>query len=181
MRTEKRSAVCRDSVGNSLPFQALAQAEDFLMGLLVLAIFGVVLAGIMARFVFHMSLSWSTEVSVTLMIWMTFLGIAMGVRDRVHVSFELFEGRLAGTARVTMSFVQLLLMGFLLVVLAHGGYEFTKLGFEQLTPSGIPQWISFSAIPFGCMLGLLHLVVCAWDVAGGVEHESAHVHEEVGA
>ena len=179
MATEHRTSVRRDSLGEAPPLQALARAEDLLMALLVLAIFGVVLAGILARFAFHMSLSWSTEVSVTLMIWMTFLGIAMGVRDRVHVSFELFEGKLAGTARITMSFVQLLLMGFLLVVLAYGGYEFTKLGLEQLTPSGIPQWVSFSAIPVGCLLALLHLAVCAWDVARGVEHESAHAHEEV--
>jgi len=134
------------------------------MALLVIAIFGVVLAGILSRFVFHVSLSWTTEVSVTLMIWMTFLGIAIAVRDRVQVAFELFEGKLTGRWHVAVTLTQMLLMGFLLVSLAWGGWLFTQLGMEQQTPSGIPQWVSFAAVPVGSVLSLLHLTVCAWDV-----------------
>ena len=158
----------RDGINQTRAFRVLASAEDLLIAVLVFAIFCVVLAGILSRFVSHVSLSWNIEISVTLMIWMTFIGIAVGVRDKVHVAFELFEDKLSGRWLTFASLVQMLLMGFLLVALAWGGWQFTELGFNQLTPSGIAQWISFAAIPAGSALGLVHLAAHAWDVAAHV-------------
>ncbi|SAK72011.1 tripartite ATP-independent periplasmic transporter DctQ [Caballeronia pedi] len=182
MKPESHSRVARDSINNAAVFRVLASAEDMLIAVLVFAIFCVVLAGILSRFVFHVSLSWNIEVSVTLMIWMTFIGIAVGVRDRVHVAFELFEDRLSGRWLALASFVQMLLMGFLLVALAWGGWQFTQLGLDQITPSGIPQWISFAAIPAGSALGLLHLLVNAWDLAAsaGLDARAPQGHSHTG-
>ena len=180
MTPESLASARRASVGESRAFRVLAHVEDGLITMLVLAIFGIVLAQVLARFVFHVSLSWTTEISVTTMIWLTFLGIAVGVRDRVHVSFELFEDRLTGRAQTILRSLQLVVMGFLLVVLSYGGYELVKLGIDQVTPSGVPQWVSFSAIPVGCTLGLVHLAVNAWDlVTGGDTGAAAQYESEV--
>ncbi|SAL00622.1 tripartite ATP-independent periplasmic transporter DctQ [Caballeronia fortuita] len=182
MKPQPLSPAPRDGINQTRAFRVLASVEDLLIAVLVFAIFCVVLAGILSRFVFHVSLSWNIEISVTLMIWMTFIGIAVGVRDKVHVAFELFEDKLSGRWLTCASLVQMLLMGFLLVALAWGGWQFTELGFSQLTPSGIPQWISFAAIPAGSALGLLHLAAHAWDVAAHVDLDSGahrgHGHTE---
>ncbi|CAD6549652.1 hypothetical protein LMG28727_04995 [Paraburkholderia kirstenboschensis] len=176
MKPDSRSRVSRDSINNTAALCVLASVEDMLIAVLVFAVFCVVLAGILSRFVFHVSLSWNIEVSVTLMIWMTFIGIAVGVRDKVHVAFELFEDKLRGRWLVLASFVQMLLMGFLLVSLAWGGWQFMQLGLNQMTPSGIPQWISFAAIPAGSALGLLHLLAHAWDLAVNVDLDTGAQH-----
>jgi TRAP-type C4-dicarboxylate transport system permease small subunit len=186
MKPDSRSRVSPDGINNTAALRVLASVEDMLIAVLVFAIFCVVLAGILSRFVFHVSLSWNIEVSVTLMIWMTFIGIAVGVRDKVHVAFELFEEKLSGRWLVMASFVQMLLMGFLLVALAWGGWQFTQLGLDQITPTGIPQWISFAAIPAGSALGLLHLAAHAWDLAAHADLDSAqhghnHGHTETRA
>jgi TRAP-type C4-dicarboxylate transport system permease small subunit len=182
MKSESRSSVSPDGLNQTAAFRVLARVEDLLIAMLVFAIFCVVLAGILSRFVFHVSLSWNIEVSVTLMIWMTFIGIAVGVRDRVHVAFELLEDKLSGRWLVLVSLVQMLLMGFLLVALAWGGWQFMQLGLNQTTPSGIPQWISFAAIPAGSALGLVHLLAHAWDIAAhaGLDAgaEASHGHTE---
>lgn len=178
MTPESLVSTRRASIGESRAFRVLAHVEDGLITILVFAIFAIVLAAVIARFG-GVSLSWTTEISVTTMIWLTFLGMAIGVRDRVHVSFELFEDTLSGAARTFLLAIQLLVMGFLLVVLAYGGYELMTLGFEQVTPSGIPQWVSFSAIPVGSTLGLVHLAVNAWDLVTGVDPEAAHNDSDV--
>ncbi|WP_250529348.1 TRAP transporter small permease [Caballeronia sp. ATUFL_F1_KS4A] len=181
MKPDPRSREPRDSINKVAVLRVLASVEDLLIAVLVFAIFCVVLAGILSRFVFHVSLSWNIEVSVTLMIWMTFIGIAVGVRDKVHVAFELFEDKLSGRWLALASFAQMLLMGFLLVALTWGGWQFMQLGLNQMTPSGIPQWISFAAIPAGSALGLLHLAAHAWDLAAHANLESAqhgHGHTE---
>jgi TRAP-type C4-dicarboxylate transport system permease small subunit len=173
MMPDSRTPAPRASVGESRLFRALAHAEDGLIILLMLTIFGIVLAGVLSRFVFQASLSWTTEFSVTAMIWLTFLGIAVGVRDRVHVSFELLEDKLDGMKLTILRFVQVVVMGFLLIMLSYGGYELVSLGINQVTPSGIPQWVAFAAIPLGCGLGLVHLAVNAWDLVTGVDPGSA--------
>ncbi len=187
MKPDPCSRAPRDSINKIAALRMLASVEDMLIAVLVFAIFCVVLAGILSRFVFHVSLSWNIEVSVTLMIWMTFIGIAVGVRDKVHVAFELFEDKLSGRWLALASFVQMLLMGFLLIALAWGGWQFMQLGLDQMTPSGIPQWISFAAIPAGSALGLLHLLAHAWDLAvnvdldAGAQHGHGHGHTETRA
>ena len=98
------------------------------------------------------------------------------MRDKVHVAFELFEDKLSGRWLMLASLVQMLLMGFLLVALAWGGWQFTQLGLNQMTPSGIPQWISFAAIPAGSALGLLHLVAHACDIAAHADAGAQHGH-----
>ena len=69
-----------------------------------------------------------------------------------------------------------------LIPLAWGGWQFTALGFNQLTPGGIAQWISFAAIPAGSALGLVHLAAHAWDVAANVDLDNGahrgHGHTE---
>ncbi|BAO90824.1 TRAP transporter small permease [Caballeronia cordobensis] len=188
MKPDPQSRVSRDGINNTAALRVLANVEDMLIAVLVFAIFCVVLAGILSRFVFHVSLSWNIEVSVTLMIWMTFIGIAVGVRDKVHVAFELFEDKLSGRWLMLASLFQMLLMGFLLIALAWGGWKFMQLGLDQMTPSGIPQWISFAAIPAGSALGLLHLAAHAWDLAAhaGLDaapqgHNQNHGHTETRA
>jgi TRAP-type C4-dicarboxylate transport system permease small subunit len=182
MKSQPQTPLPREGINRTAAFRVLASVEDLLIAVLVFAIFCVVLAGILSRFVFHVSLSWNIEVSVTLMIWMTFIGIAVGVRDRVHVAFELFEDKLSGRWLVLAMLVQMLLMGFLLVSLAWGGWQFMQLGLNQVTPSGIPQWVAFAAIPAGSALGLLHLVAHAWDLLAHVDLDAGaqrgHGHTE---
>lgn len=158
----------------------IARVEDGVIALLSFAIFTVVLIAVLSRFIFHAPLSWTTEVSVTLMIWLTFLGIAVGVRDRAHVTFELLDDQLTGVWKVLVQCGQVVIMGFLLVVITYGGFNLVKLGMGQTTPAGFPQWISFSALPVGCLLGLAHLVGVAWGVITRPDAREESIGSEVG-
>lgn len=155
----------------SWPIRLIFGFEDAVLALLLVAVFVVVLIQVASRFIFHAPLSWTTEVSVSLMIWLAFIGLAVGIRDKAHVSFELLEDRVRGRFRVLLGLAQAMVLGFFLIVVGYGGVGLVQLGLGQLTPAGLPQWFSFSAVPTGCALGLLHLIAiearAVWDAVRG--------------
>lgn len=155
---EQLAAPDRDRRAHSLPVRLAHGIEDGVLAVLLVAIFLVTLTEVAARFIFHAPLSWSIEADTTLMIWLAFVGLAVGIRDKAHVSFELLEDRFRGVLLTLLKLLQAVIMGFLLLVLGYGGIGLVQLGLGQVMPSGIPQWLAFGAVPVGCGLGLLHLV-----------------------
>lgn len=154
---EQVAAPERDTGVHSWPARVAHGVEDGVLAVLLVAIFLVTLTEVAARFVFHAPLSWSIEADTTLMIWLAFVGLAVGIRDKAHVSFELLEDRFRGVLLTSLQLLQAVIMGFLLLVLGYGGIGLVQLGLGQVMPSGIPQWLAFGAVPVGCGLGLLHL------------------------
>ena len=63
MKTETHPSPKQESMASISALRVLARAENLLMAFLVVAIFGVVLAAILSRFVFHVSRCGSTLVS----------------------------------------------------------------------------------------------------------------------
>ena len=54
----------------------------------------VVFLQVIFRFVLHSSLSWSEEFARYTMIWLSFLGISIGVKKKAHIGVEIFENLL---------------------------------------------------------------------------------------
>lgn len=56
----------------------------------LVAIVLIVSAQVVARNVFRSSIMWSQEVSLLLIVWMTFLSMAIGAEKNLHIGVELF-------------------------------------------------------------------------------------------
>jgi TRAP-type C4-dicarboxylate transport system permease small subunit len=65
--------------------RALAKILDWVIGFIMIAIVIIIFAGVILRYVFDAPLFWSEEVTVLGLIWMTFLGGAILVRDNKNV------------------------------------------------------------------------------------------------
>lgn len=56
----------------------------------LIAIVAIVSAQVVARNLFKGSIMWSQEVSLLLIVWMTFLSMAIGSEKNLHIGVELF-------------------------------------------------------------------------------------------
>jgi TRAP-type C4-dicarboxylate transport system permease small subunit len=138
---------------------ALAVVENALITLLLAAIVLTVLAQVAFRYVVDQPLSWSTEVATDLLVYVAFVGFAIGIRDNAHVAMRLFENRLGATPRRWLRVVELVVLGVVVACIGIGGAVY---GYEQrdvLSPSDIPLWATFAALPLGATLGVVHIVV----------------------
>jgi TRAP-type C4-dicarboxylate transport system permease small subunit len=139
--------------------KALATAENVVIGLLLIAIVAVILAQVFFRYVLSAPLSWSTEVATGLLVYVAFIGFAIGVRDNAHVALNLFERRLGRRGLRLVRIVELVFLGGVLLALGIGTVQYISEQSDVTTPAGLPLWTILVAIPIGSALGVLHAVV----------------------
>ena len=100
--------------------QRLAQAwragTQTISGLLFLALFGVFIVQISARFGFNKPLPWTDEAAVILYLWVILWTAAWVVPEREHVVFDLLWNRATLRIRQAMRVVGNLLVGGLAAV-----------------------------------------------------------------
>ncbi len=69
--------------------RALNRLEDWLMVISMALITILITTQVVLRYVFASSFPWAEEVTRFIVIWMSFIGAAMGVRTGAHVSVDL--------------------------------------------------------------------------------------------
>jgi TRAP-type C4-dicarboxylate transport system permease small subunit len=139
--------------------RVLRIAENIFIGVLLAATVLTILAQVFFRYVLSQPLSWSTEVATGLLLYIAFIGFAIGVRDNAHVALNLFERRLGDRGRRVVQIVELVALGGVLLALGIGTVQYMAEQSDVTTPAGLPLWTILLAIPLGAALGILHAVV----------------------
>jgi TRAP-type C4-dicarboxylate transport system permease small subunit len=144
---------------SGLALNAVAMIENTVILLLLAGTVLVILAQIVFRRFLDQPLSWSTEVATELLVYVAFVGFAIGIRDNVHVAMRAFEDRFPNTVQRGLRMVELLVMGAVVAAIGIGGGIYAYEQRDVTTPAGLPLWIAFAALPAGCALGCLHVLV----------------------
>ena len=113
---------------------------------------GVALAfyNVVARYLFHSSLTWAGELTVYLFLWSVFFGAAYCFKEDAHISVTVLLDRVnPKVAKVLMIISHIVTLIFLIAVSWYG-YEYLQLVIELDERSidlDIPMWIPYLAIP----------------------------------
>ena len=127
--------------------------------LLLSAITLLALAAVLARYVLNASLSWSSEVLIGLLVYVTFFCGYLALRQGAHLRIDVIAALLPGRGQWLLFFVNQALIGVVCVVMVVWGIEQT-LQFSQRTTLmlGAPQWLLYVAVPITGVGMLLELV-----------------------
>jgi TRAP-type C4-dicarboxylate transport system permease small subunit len=131
-------------------------------GLLFLALFGIFIIQITARFGFNQPLAWTDEAAVILYLWVILWTAAWVVPEREHVVFDLLWNRARRRSRQAMRIVGNLLVGGLAAVALPASWDYVHfMGREGSPVLGVSfMWIY---LPF-VMLLLALALRCAWAI-----------------
>lgn len=139
--------------------RALASFENALVTVLLVATVAVIAAQVLFRYAVDSPLSWSTEIATDLLVYVAFVGFAIGVRDNAHVALQLFESRLGPRGRTVLRTFELVVLGAVLVAVGTGGALYAWEHRDTTSPIDLPVWVPFLALPLGGLLGTVHVVV----------------------
>jgi len=90
------------------------------VALLVAAEIAVLLAGVVARYVFHHPLVWSDEIASILFLWLAMLGSAVAFQRGEHMRMTAVVGKLAPSTRAFLDVIATAAaLAFLLLILPH--------------------------------------------------------------
>jgi C4-dicarboxylate transporter DctQ subunit len=115
-----------------------------------LVLIALVFIGAVLRYIFGLSIIWSYEVSILLLVWSAFLGAAAGVRSRNHVNFDLFMNKLPPSARKWAVLLKdLIVIAFLVTGTWYGYKVLGRTMRQQMQTINLPVGLLYMAIPVG--------------------------------
>ncbi len=114
---------------------ALARVLGLPVALLVAAEIGVLLAGVIARYVFHNPLIWSDELASILFLWLAMLGSAVAFERGDHMRMTAVVSKLQPATRAFLDVLATTAaLAFLLLILPHA-WEYAVEEAVMLTPA----------------------------------------------
>ncbi|WP_418159884.1 TRAP transporter large permease subunit [Benzoatithermus flavus] len=124
--------------------------------LLVLVEVGVLLAGVVARYVFHQPLVWSDELASILFLWLAMLGAVVAFQRGEHMRMTAVIGMVPPPARAFLDVVAIAAALAFLLVVVEPAFEFASEESFITTPAlEIPNVWRAAALPVGMGLMIL--------------------------
>lgn len=163
--------------------QAFVRINQALVVALMASMALLVFVNVVTRYLFNHSIIWVEELTQYQMIWVTYLGAGLALREGRHVAVDTLQDWLSPGARRALRRLLAAAMAVFLVVLVVLGLQIAAFTWNQETPVlGLPTGVPYLAVPLGAAACLLHLLVF-WrrfverdfetpqDPAGGHEDE----------
>ena len=140
--------------------QIFLRTNQVLVGSMMGVMFVLVFVNVVTRYLFGMSFATTEEISTFLMIWITYIGAGLALREGRLAAIDLFQDMIPLKAR--RCFRALLGVTILLffIILAYYGARMVQFGWSQETwATQIPRGIPYLAVPIGSVVFGLHLVI----------------------
>ena len=146
----------------------LNKTVDYLL-FLVLGVMALSMAvNVFCRSCLNFSISWADELSQSLLVWLTFLGAAVAVREHSHYSFNFIDQKLNDKGRAGLALFTDALVLFCAVYMLVDGIRITSGISGWLMPAmGISRAWVYGACPVGCVL---MVVYCMADIVKNVKN-----------
>jgi TRAP-type C4-dicarboxylate transport system permease small subunit len=143
--------------------ESVNAAVYHLIGAILAAIAFVVLLQVIVRFVLtslgiNIAAPWTEEMARYLLIWMIFLGAAVGCRRMQLISLGFVVGALPGVIGIVVRHLAILLcLGLFLLLLIYGVEFVQVLGRSEMSPvMQIPKTWVYWAMPVGAALMIVN-------------------------
>lgn len=139
----------------------LAQLEQLLCSLLIVA-FGVLLiANVIARYAFDSPIFFAEELAVYILIWMAFLAISVAIHQDQHVRLTMLVGQLpASLQRLAYWLTELICLALLAVLLWYsiGWIRSPSVAFDIAITLNWPKWYFYLIVPIFCATAIFHIL-----------------------
>ena len=148
-------------------FRSIKKVLDRSLELLVMVVVAVLVVDVLwqvfTRFILKSPSTWTEELAVFMLIWVSLLGSAVALNRGAHLGIDYFVGKLSPKKRLyTEVLVFLCISLFSVTVMVLGGIDlvFSTLNLQQLSPAlGIKVGYVYLAIPIsGFFLALYSII-----------------------
>lgn len=154
--------------------------EEIILFVSFVVITAITFINILSRNFMQLSLSFTEEVTINLLVLLTFVGTSLGVRRFAHLGFTLLYDKGSRTLKRVVVIVSSVASSLLFVILLYFGIDMVifQMQIGQTTPAlNLPQWIWSLALPIGAFLCLIRTVQALFielKMLGGKGQHSKH-------
>ncbi len=146
--------------------RALGWLVEIPAALLVLAEIGVLLSGVVSRYVFHEPLIWSDELAGILFLWLAMLGAVVAFRRAEHMRMTAIVAMVGPRGRAFLETLALVAGLIFVSLVLHPAFEFaSEESFVQTPALELNNAWRASALPVGFALMLVIAVIRLLETA----------------
>jgi len=103
--------------------------------LLLLAMVVLIFSNVFMRYVLNSGIPWSEEVSIVIVVWFTFISLALGVKHRLHISLCLLPDRISPRTDFVLAKITDLATLFLGYVMVRYGWILVQFTSRSILPA----------------------------------------------
>jgi TRAP-type C4-dicarboxylate transport system permease small subunit len=153
----------------------LSAAVRVVILMMAAAIFAIIIVTVITRYGFNSVLSWSEEVPRYLLIWISFLGAAVGVDLKDHIAFEYFYQRFPGRLRAVVGvLINAAIFGFGSIMLLYGIRFVDAFGGDFMESIPFTNVWYYTALPVSGALMMLYSLRAQLNVWLGRPRDLGH-------
>jgi C4-dicarboxylate transporter DctQ subunit len=156
------------------------KTEEILIFILIGLASFLIFQEVVLRYVFHTGWSGSYEITIFALIWCTFIGASLGIKQNIHIGVDVLVLKFKPKHQRIIVTVAIVLCCIFGVVVAIKGFEFSKFISRSHLLSRdlrIPMEIGYLAIPVGGVLICLRFIERLVYVLKGELFEIDRMHE----
>lgn len=109
-------------------------AANVALALMLVAMTVIVTTQVFFRYVVRSPMSWPEEASRVILVWLSFIGAFVALRQNRHIGFGLLVDKLPRTPKFIVDVFVLVMMLFFLAVLVRHGFIFMQRNLNILMP-----------------------------------------------
>jgi TRAP-type C4-dicarboxylate transport system permease small subunit len=138
---------------------AIKKAENFVGISIVMMMIVLMLMQVIFRYALGDALAWSEELNRLAMVWLGFIGAAIGVREREHIQIEvLYQNVSERTKKLFRAISYLIVVSFSLFITVYGFILVSGLFANRVGALDLPVAMYFIPVPLSGLLFLYHMI-----------------------
>jgi tripartite ATP-independent transporter DctM subunit len=165
-----RPASDTSSALRTIPRRLLEVLDAWLAALGTVCLVGiaaVTMAGVISRYVFNNSFTWTAEAGQWLFIYLIFLGVPLAHRLRMHIAIGAIDKVMHPSMKQAHQVLVDGIVSYTTIALMFGAREVIGLIGGTSTALGLPSWLQYAGIPLSCGIGLLYIALRDLDADRG--------------
>ena len=137
----------------------IVKALFYACGILMFSMLAIITAQVLSRYIFSSPLTWSEELGRYIFVWMSFLGMAVGVKQGSHVALDILVKKLTGISQKVLMLLNNALILFFGICLSVSGFQLFEIGMKQKSPTlQLPMQYVYIVIPISGII-LVYFVI----------------------
>ena len=153
--------------------KCLSMIENAVIILGLSAMFLILLAQVIMRYVFSRPLTWSEEAARFIFVYVSFIGISYAYRQKGHIRMEVVVNLFPQAVRRGLEV--LINLGTIALFCYMIPFSFRFIGIQagvKATATHIPMSIVYSALPLGMALSCVRLLISSLRIVWGEEENA---------
>ncbi|MHA7136196.1 TRAP transporter small permease [Rossellomorea arthrocnemi] len=145
----------------------ISSIEKILSMILMFSMAVIVTLAVGFRYILNSPLSWAGEVSIFLLIWISFIGGSLGLKYKSQASVTIVLEYVSSKVKRIILILGHVIMLVFLVLLIYYSIRWIlspSVAYQKSTAMLIPMWIPYSAVPLGLSFAGIHVISNLFDL-----------------